>query len=106
MVLPLLFEDHVQALQNGVVFPRVARAVGGMRFRSRSFALAPAIDSRTSFMRSTRRSSTWSSDGSASGSMPQRRGLVSHDPPRPHGWYGWVIPFTIRRSQQSVARTR
>ena len=28
MVLPLLLEDHVQALQHGVVLPRVARAVG------------------------------------------------------------------------------
>jgi len=28
MVLPLLLEDHEQALQHGVVFPRVARAVG------------------------------------------------------------------------------
>jgi hypothetical protein len=28
MVLPLLLEDHVQALQHGVVFPRVAGAAG------------------------------------------------------------------------------
>jgi ubiquinone/menaquinone biosynthesis C-methylase UbiE len=28
VVLPLLLEDHVQALQHGVVFPRVARTVG------------------------------------------------------------------------------
>ena len=28
VVLPLLLEDHVQALQHGVVFPRVAGAVG------------------------------------------------------------------------------
>ena len=57
---------------------------GGTQSRSSSFAVAPAITSRTSSMRSRRRLSTWSSDGSASGSRPQRRGSRQPRPPRPH----------------------
>ena len=80
MVLPLLLEDHVQALQHGVVFPRVAGAVGRDAVPLQLLRVKAAITSRTSSMRSRRRPSTWSRDGSASGSRPQRRGLVSHDP--------------------------
>jgi hypothetical protein len=106
MVLPLLLEDHMQALQHSVVLARVTRAGGRDAVPLQLLRRRAGDHFAYLVLRSRRRSSTWPSEGPASGSMPQRRGLVSHDPSRPHGWYGRAIPCTIRRSQQSVASTR
>ena len=52
MVLPLLLEDHVQALKHGVFFPGVAGAIGRDAVALQLLGVAPAITSRTSPMRS------------------------------------------------------
>ena len=86
MVLPFLLKDHVQAPEHRVVLVRVAGSGGSDAGTLQLVFSVLAIATATSSIRSRRRSRTWSRVGSASGSMPQRRGLVSHDPASPHEW--------------------
>ena len=96
----------MQALQHGVVFPRVARADGRdavplqlLRLRAGDhFAyLVHALPAQIEHLVERRIGVRVDAPAARTGEPRSTQA---------HGWYGWAIPFTIRRSQQSVASTR